>query len=483
MTSPNPCINLLPSRPWLYKLGVSGLANVPDAELDAVCQGIDILWLQGAWEVGKSGRLHDLAEPGRRKHFEECLPGDFVEEDCIGSPYAITRYTPSPELGTEEELAAFRQRLDSRGVQLMLDFVPNHSARDSPWIDANPGIYMPPEDNSPGAAYGRDPYSGHWTDTAQLNYWAPACREHMADQLASVAARCDGVRIDMAMLCCNDVIERAWAGVLGPAGYQRAAEEFWPWALSRAKQVNPSFYVLAECYEYEQIYPSGTGRLLISQGFDSVYDKGFYDRLTEGHMDNIRGHLFGPDKEFILAGKMCHFVENHDEERASAHFKERIAAATVASLTLPGARMVMWGQEHGFRERLAVHLRRAREEQPLAEIAAMYPKLIQAALPLCRGEWQILDAQGEESWRLLTWAWKNPTAASGASIVVVVVNFTDGEAWANLQVSHLISGIGEVQFTDCLTGIRYTKLASELESGGLYVRLNGFASHVFALVL
>ena len=59
-------------------------------------------------------RLHDLAEPGRRAHFEECLKGDFVEADCIGSPYAITRYVPAKELGSDDDLAAFRKRLADR---------------------------------------------------------------------------------------------------------------------------------------------------------------------------------------------------------------------------------------------------------------------------------------------------------------------------------------------------------------------------------
>ena len=82
-------------------------------------------------------------------------------------------------------------------------------------------------------AFGRDPYSGDWTDTAQLNYWwlgrallkwawrengeerknsqqlrSEPCRRHMLEQLLNLADRCDGMRVDMAMLCVNDVVER-----------------------------------------------------------------------------------------------------------------------------------------------------------------------------------------------------------------------------------------------------------------------------------
>ena len=82
-------------------------------------------------------------------------------------------------------------------------------------------------------AFGRDPYSGDWTDTAQLNYWwlggallkwalwengeeqkksqhlrSEPCRRHMLEQLLHLADRCDGMRVDMAMLCVNDVVDR-----------------------------------------------------------------------------------------------------------------------------------------------------------------------------------------------------------------------------------------------------------------------------------
>ncbi|CAK0818922.1 unnamed protein product [Prorocentrum cordatum] len=249
---PNPVIYLLPSRPWLYSLQVRGLADVPDSAVDAVCRGADVLWLQGAWEVGPEGRKHDLGEPGRLRHFQECLRGTFVEDDCIGSPYAITRYAVSPDLGSEDDLAAFRARLRRRGVALMMDFVPNHTARDSPWV-SQAGLHIAAEHGAArgGPAFGRDPYSGDWTDTAQLNYWSPACLEHMSSVLADVAGRCDAVRIDMAMLLCNAVVERTWGDVLRRQGFGRPQGEFWPAALERARWRRPGFFALAECYEYD----------------------------------------------------------------------------------------------------------------------------------------------------------------------------------------------------------------------------------------
>jgi len=52
----------------------------------------------------------------------------------LGSPYAVTEYTTNAELGNDADLTTLRKTLHSLELQLMLDFVPNHSAVDSPWM-------------------------------------------------------------------------------------------------------------------------------------------------------------------------------------------------------------------------------------------------------------------------------------------------------------------------------------------------------------
>jgi glycosidase len=73
----------------------------------------------------------------------------------------------------------------------MLDFVPNHTALDHPWVQTHPDYYVSeteaqlaeqPQnyikvDSPQGStilAYGRDPYFSGWPDTLQLNYGNPA---------------------------------------------------------------------------------------------------------------------------------------------------------------------------------------------------------------------------------------------------------------------------------------------------------------------
>lgn len=54
-------------------------------------------------------------------------------EDIIGSPYAIVDYVCNKEFGSNEDIVNLRKKLNSMGMKLMLDFVPNHSAVDAPY--------------------------------------------------------------------------------------------------------------------------------------------------------------------------------------------------------------------------------------------------------------------------------------------------------------------------------------------------------------
>jgi glycosidase len=114
-------------------------------------------------------------------------------------------------------LVGFREKLARRGIKLMLDFVPNHTAPDHPWVSSHPEYYVEGNDQalavSPGnylrvntdcgpkiLAYGRDPNFPGWSDTLQLNYANPELQQARIDELIAIAGQCDGVRCDMAML-------------------------------------------------------------------------------------------------------------------------------------------------------------------------------------------------------------------------------------------------------------------------------------------
>jgi hypothetical protein len=101
------------------------------------------------------------------------------EDDICGSGFAITAYVSDIRVGDEDALIRLRDRLHDRGLKLMLDFVPNHTAPDHPWVKAYPEYYVSgteeqlavqpqnyikldlPQDLSI-LAYGRDPYFDGW---------------------------------------------------------------------------------------------------------------------------------------------------------------------------------------------------------------------------------------------------------------------------------------------------------------------------------
>src|SRR4029453_15818557 len=239
------------TRAWLYDLGKTlgqpaSLEDVPDASIDQfAADGFDWVWLLGVGEGGGAGRRVSLSQPEWQPEYRELLP-DFTAADVCGSPFAVQDYVVNRDFGGPRALERFRKRLADRGVRLMLDFVPNHTALDHPWVRARPEFYVRGGDGDltrePGnyrlmitdrgpvvLAHGRDPYFPGWPDTLQVNYRHAGLREAMLGALESIAGQCDGVRCDMAMLVLPDVIARTWGDRALPGdGSQPAAAPFWP---------------------------------------------------------------------------------------------------------------------------------------------------------------------------------------------------------------------------------------------------------------
>ena len=129
-------------------------------------------------------------------------------------------------------------------------------------------------------ANGRDPYFAAWPDVVQLNAFSPDLRAAVTETLSAIAAQCDGVRCDMAMLMMNDTFERTWGERAGP----RPEADYWPTVIPAVKSAHPEFVFMAEAYwDLEWA--------LQQQGFDYCYDKRLYDRLVHDGAEAVHGHL------------------------------------------------------------------------------------------------------------------------------------------------------------------------------------------------
>jgi glycosidase len=492
-----PSLYQINTRVWLRELSdhlgrSATLADVPDEFLDQVTSlGFDYVWFLGLWQTGPAGRQVSLSHSDWLKEFQATLPG-FTEADVSGSPFAITGYNLHRDFGEEADLLCLKERLKARGLKLIVDFVPNHTAPDHPWVEQHPEFYIQGSladlerephnyrqvQTSRGPlilAYGRDPYFPGWPDTFQLNYRHPALREAMLQVLLNLAEIADGVRCDMAMLVLPEVFQRTWGDRSFPAdGSAQVDEPFWPEATGRVKAKNPHFIFMAEVYwdlEWE----------LMQQGFDYCYDKKFYDRLLSQDAAAVRGHLRA---DMAYQNRLVRFLENHDEPRAAHDFPNPVhQAAAVVTYFTPGLRFFHEGQLEGRCVKASMHLGRRPEEEIDQILEEFYGKLL-ACLnrPEVRdGRWQLLEIhpawEGNPTYdRFLAYAWEGGTG----QCLLVAINY--GPSQGQCHVAWPFSDMEgkKVILRDLISEARYEWEGEALLYRGLYVDLPAWGFHVFA---
>jgi glycosidase len=483
-----PSLFQINTRVWLTALSRdlqrrATLDDIPDAELDRLSRlGFDWVWLLSVWQTGNAAQRISRSNPEWRKEFVATLP-DLREEDIAGSGFAISGYTVHRDICGDASLSRLRDRLRKRGLKLMLDFVPNHTAPDHPWVEEHPEYYVSGTDADLNRmpqnyvrmtsrhgdrvmAYGRDPYFAGWPDTLQLDYSNPATQEAMLGELLKISGQCDGVRCDMAMLVLPDVFERTWG---------RRPDPFWPRAISSVRQRVPDFCFMAEVYwDLEWT--------MQQLGFDYTYDKRLYDRLHEGHARPVSEHLHaGLDYQ----DKLVRFLENHDEPRAAAAFsREMHEAAAVVTFLSPGLRFFHQGQFEGRKIRISPHLVRAPFEETDDALRQFYNPLLSVLRrdEVRDGSWQFLDCAAawegnQTSDGFLVSAWQGPRGER----LLVCVNYGEsrGQCYVRLPFAELTNRT--LRFSDLMSQATYDREGNDLVSRGLYLDLPAWGFHVFAI--
>ena len=482
-----PSLFQINTRVWLTALaGELGrpatLDDVPDTALDSLARmRFDWVWLLSVWQTGAAWRQASRSNPEWRHEFEQTLP-DLREEDIAGSGFAITGYSVHTRLGGDAALARLRNRLRDRNLKLMLDFVPNHTALDHPWVQLDPEYYIPgtqadlerePHNYTRASraggdvilAHGRDPFFPGWPDTLQLDYSNPTTQGAMLAALQKIAGQCDGVRCDMAMLVLPEVFERTWG---------RRPQPFWPRVIRSVREHISDFCFMAEVYwDLEWT--------LQQEGFNYTYDKRLYDRLRDGHARPVREHFYaGLD----FQNRLARFLENHDEPRTAATFGPPVhEAAAVITFLSPGLRFFHQGQFEGRVKRISPHLVRAPIEAPNESLRQFYDRLLSVLRrpTLREGEWRIVECV--PAWDG-NWTWDSFVAFSWQGVsgrVLVVVNYADHQSQCYVRLP--LDGVDgrSVRFTDVMGSAVYDRADTDLAAHGLYLDLPPWGYHVFEM--
>ena len=321
---------------------------------------------------------------------EGCIPShpQFVKGKA-GSPYAICDYydvNPYLADNPEDRIGEFEQlikRTHDAGLKLIIDFVPNHVARDYGkttfteghpvlgaeddktvhWKAENDFFYyvgerlvlptpvpegMAPYEEMPAMATGNNCYSptpgiNDWYETVKINYcdYHTSTWDKMYDIIGYWASKgVDGFRCDMVEL---------------------VPPQFFKWLIAEIKTRFPDLIFIAEVYK-KDLYEEYIRNI----GFDYLYDKsGLYDTLRTVVEKNVSDNGMPVELwqsatgitrcwQFLgnLQPYMLNFLENHDEQRFASDFFGKSAGNTFAPLhvsmllnTAPF--MIYFGEEVG----------------------------------------------------------------------------------------------------------------------------------------
>ncbi len=354
---------------------------------DSVLRRIKKLGASHIWYTGiiRHASANDYSANGIPRQHPAVIKGN------AGSPYAIADYYDvDPDLADDvnnrmAEFEALVERTHKAGMKVIIDFVPNHVARqyksvtkpkgtldlgetDNKDMGFSPqnnfyyctGVPFEPyldltfgEDNPynefPAKATGNDhfdnrPGRNDWYETVKLNYGVDYCdaggRSYHFDPIPDTWNKMkeillfwaekgiDGFRCDMA---------------------EMVPVEFWRWAIDKVKASHPEILFIGEVYN-PSLYHS-----FVAAGFDYLYDKvGMYDCL----FSVIRGERPASHITYQwqavddIRNRMLYFLENHDELRIASDFfagnaTKGIPAVIILTLMEKNPFMLYAGQEFG----------------------------------------------------------------------------------------------------------------------------------------
>lgn len=305
-----------------------------EAELPRLDEmGIDIIWLMPIHPISMKNRK------ATNEIFVREIEDLSEREKYLGSPYAVADYMKvNPDYGTMADFKSLLARTHELGMKLIIDWVPNHTGWDHPWITEHPDWYtqdstgkiIDPIDPSTGKSWG-------WVDVADLNYDNKEMRQEMIRQmqywLEDIGI--DGFRVDVA---------------------HGVPQDFWDEASPQLLESKSDIFLLAE-----SAVPSN----LNNQTFHADYGWSFHHLINEiakgeKHASEIFQWL-EEDRQTFRHGIHMHFTSNHDENTWAGTVFERMGEAhkvmAVLCATFEGIPLIYSGMEEPMRKRLAFFMK------------------------------------------------------------------------------------------------------------------------------
>jgi glycosidase len=477
---PHPNILEINTWVWLNELSKNynkdiSLDIIPEEVFTNYLANFDAIWLMGVWERSLASKKIAQEHLGLQREFHKALD-DFNIDDVIGSPYAVYYYHVDSRLGGNKALQALREKLRKNDIKLILDYVPNHVARDHLWTLETEDIFIKGgeqdlkhysqdffERYDKILAHGKDPNFPSWTDTVQINAFSEKAREKTINTLLLIAEKCDGVRIDMAMLMTNEVFKRTWGDKVG----QPPEREFWEEVIPKVKQKYPNFKFIGEVY-WEMEWQ------LMQQGFDYCYDKRLYDRIIDKNIQSIKNHLTA---DFGYQKKLVRFIENHDEPRiANIMEPEYSKVAALLILTLPGMALIHEGQMKGYNIRTPVQLKRRKKEQKSTELLEFYHEILEIIKlnSIKKGKWELCPCPEDNS--LIAYHWWNPE-----SEYLVIINMSAQKIKTRIEIPHLNIDSKNIQFKEKITEKKTRVITQVIKKAGFLAELDGYNYLIFEI--
>jgi cyclomaltodextrinase len=274
----------------------AGDLNSVTAQLDRLKDlGVTILWTMP---------IHPIGEKGRKGSF--------------GSPYSVKDYyAVDPNYGTLDDYKRLVSEAHKRGLKVVMDMVPNHTAWDSVLMQ-HPEFY---KQDVNGKII---PPLPEWNDVAGLNYASPQLREYMIAMLKYWVQTCDvdGFRCDVASMVPTD---------------------FWNRARTELEKTKPDIMMLAEASKPE----------LLTNAFDIDYSWPLLSALNKvlqrgAPASDLRASWEESLRQFPQNSLHMRITDNHDESRAVARYGVQGAlAASAFMFSLDGVPLIYNGMEVG----------------------------------------------------------------------------------------------------------------------------------------